>query len=659
MIIKTKTRISLIICILGIITTCFGTSVSEKSFELTSPNGKLKVLIRVGKNIKYSLIFSDKLLLENNELKLVLKDKVLGEAPIIKSQKMGEFNEVLTPVVPLKFSKITDHYNNLYLEFEKDFGVEFRTYDDGFAYRFITKIPGEIEIIDECFSVNFPDEYKLHLQQTPSFKTNYEYPYTHLGSSKFDEENKMSTLPVLVETKNKYKILISESNLFDYPAMFIRGKNTNGVQSIFPKNPIEFEPNNDRSLKIIKEADYIAKTDGNRNFPWRYFMVSENDGDLLENTLTYQLAPKSKIKDPSWIKPGQVSWEWWNGASAYNVDFVSGYNEETYKYYIDFASEFGISYIIMDEGWAKSTTNPYTPNPDIDLFELIKYGKERNVDIVLWLPWLTVENNFELFKTFKEWGIAGIKIDFMDRSDQWMVNFYERVAKEAAKHKLFIDFHGAFKPAGLERAYPNILTYEGVLGMEQMSRATPDNSIYLPFMRNAVGSMDYTPGAMLSMQPEIYHSKRPNSAGIGTRAYQMALFVIFESGLQMLADSPSNYYRERECTEYITNVPVTWDETLSLDSKLGEYVIIAKRKGEDWYIGAMTNNNESSRLIEVSLDFLYGEDTYEMEYFEDGVNAAKQAMDYRHSKKVVKKTDKLNIKMVRNGGFAGVLKKIH
>ncbi|MCL6220547.1 glycoside hydrolase family 97 protein [Zunongwangia pacifica] len=653
-----KNKLSLTVFFLGIFMSCMGASVNKQRFEITSPNKKLKVLITVGENINYTLFYSDQKLLENNELSLVLKNKILGKSSVLKSHKISEFDEVLTPVIPLKFSTIKNQYTNLYLSFKEGFGIDFRAYNDGFAYRFVTNISGEVEVIDEHFAVNFPKEYRLHLQQTPSFKTNYEYPYTHLESGQFNAESKMSTLPILIETSGKYKILISESNLFDYPAMFIKGINANGVQSIFPKNPKEFEPNNDRSVKIIKEAEYIAKTDGKRSFPWRYFMVSENDGDLLENTLTYRLAPENQIKDPSWIRPGQVSWEWWNGASAYGVDFVSGYNEETYKYYIDFASEFGIPYIIMDEGWAKSTTNPYIPNPDIDLFQLIAYGKDRNVDIVLWLPWLTVENNFELFKTFNEWGIAGIKIDFMDRSDQWMVNFYERVAKEAAKNKLFIDFHGAFKPAGLERAYPNVLAYEGVLGMEQMNRATPDNSIYLPFMRNAVGSMDYTPGAMLSMQPEIYHSQRPNAAGIGTRAYQMALFVIFESGLQMLADSPSNYYRERECTKFITSVPVTWDETRALESKLGEYVIVAKRKGEDWYIGAITNNNEAQRVIQISLNFLEGDSTYKMNYFEDGVNAAKQAMDYRTASLSVNKSDKFKIKMVRNGGFTAVLKKI-
>ena len=328
---------------------------------------------------------------------------------------------------------------------------------------------------------------------------------------------------------------------------------------------------------------------------------------------------------------------------------------ETYKYFIDFASKFGIPYIIMDEGWAKSTRDPYTPNPDVDLHELIRYGKEKNVGIVLWLTWLTVEKNFDLFKTFNEWGIKGVKIDFMDRSDQWMVNYYERVAQEAARHHLFVDFHGSFKPAGLEYKYPNVLSYEGVRGMEQMGGCKPENSIYLPFMRNAVGPMDYTPGAMISMQPNIYRSERPNSASIGTRAYQMALFVIFESGLQMLADNPTLYYRNEDCTRFITQVPVTGDETVVLEAKVGEYVIVAKRKGEKWFIGGMTNDKENEREFEINLDFLKDGRTYRVTSFEDGINAGYQAMDYRMKSATMNKNQKLSVKMARNGGFAAVL----
>ena len=629
---------------------------AQTESELSSPNGEIKVTLNITDKIYYSIAYDGDVLLKDNSLQLALKDEVLGQNPRLRRRKYVSVDEQLTPVMPLKFSTVTNQYNQLTLTF-KNYSVEFRAYDDGVAYRFVTSRKGEVEVLGEEFAVNFPDDYLLHLQQPGGFKTSYEEPYTHVSSNEWKPSDKMSVLPVLIDTRKQYKILISESDLTDYPCMFLKGTGDNGIVSTFPKAPLAFGEDGDRSLKITQEADYIAKTSGARNYPWRYFVLTKDDRQLLENTMTYTLAGKNQLQDVSWIKPGQVSWEWWNDASPYgpDVNFVSGYNLETYKYYIDFASKFGIPYIIMDEGWAKSTRDPYTPNPKVDLHELIRYGKEKNVGIVLWLTWLTVENNFDLFKTFNEWGIKGVKIDFMDRSDQWMVNYYERVAKEAAKHHLFVDFHGSFKPAGLEYKYPNILSYEGVRGMEQMGGCYPDNSIYLPFMRNAVGPMDYTPGAMISMQPNVYRAERPNSASIGTRAYQLALFVIFESGLQMLADNPTLYYRNEDCTRFITSVPVTWDETVALEAKAGEYAIIAKRKGDKWFIGGMTNNGQTEREFAVKLDFLKKDRAYQMTSFEDGINAGRQAMDYRCKSSQVKNGDVLTVKMVRNGGFAAVI----
>ena len=629
---------------------------AQNRLELVSPNGELKVSLNLSDKIYYSIDYNGDVLLKDNSLLLVLKNQVLGQNPKLRRQKQWSVDEQLTPIVPLKYAKVNNRYNQLLLTF-KDYSVEFRAFDDGVAYRFITSQKGDVEVMNEEFAINFPSDYLLHLQQPGSFHTAYEEPYTHVQSNAWKPEERIAVLPVLIDTQKDYKILISESDLADYPCMFLKGTGTNGVISVFPKAPLAFAENSDRSVKITQEADYIAKTKGTRNYPWRYFVISKNDKQLIENTMTYKLAEKNQLQDVSWIKPGQVSWEWWNDASPYgpDVNFVSGYNLDTYKYYIDFASKFGIPYIIMDEGWAKSTRDPYTPNPKVDLHELIRYGKEKNVGIVLWLTWLTVENNFDLFKTFNEWGVKGLKIDFMDRSDQWMVNFYERVAREAAKHHLFVDFHGSFKPAGLEYKYPNVLSYEGVRGMEQMGGCYPDNSLYLPFMRNAVGPMDYTPGAMISMQPNVYRSERPNAASIGTRAYQLALFVVFESGLQMLADNPTLYYRNEDCTRFITQVPVTWDETVALEAKAGEYVIVAKRKGDKWFIGGMTNNGEKEREFTIKLDFLNKDRSYQMISFEDGINAGRQAMDYRCKSSQVKAGEQLTIKMVRNGGFAAVI----
>ena len=634
--------------------TAWGSHLSAKVIDVKSPNGELNISVDVKDKIYYSVSYGNDLLLKDCYLNLQLENETLGNNPKLRSTKKGVIDESVKREIPLKNAVVKNHCNTLRMNFAGNYAVEFRVFDNGVAYRFITDKKGDNIVMGEDFVLNFPANYKAHLSQPNGFKTSYEYPYTHVNSEEYKATDRMSYLPILLETDKPYKILISEADLHDYPCMFLKSTGRNGMQSLFPKVPLEFGEDGDRSLKILKEADYIAKTAGKRSFPWRFMVITKEDKQLLENEMVYNLSTPCVLEDYSWIRPGQVSWEWWHDARLYGVDFRSGYNMDSYKYYIDFASKFGIPYIIMDEGWAKSTRDPYTPNPTINLAELIQYGKERNVKIVLWLTWLAVENNFDLFKTFADWGVAGVKIDFMDRSDQWMVNYYERVAKEAAKHKLFVDFHGSFKPAGLERKYPNVLSYEGVLGMEQGGNCRPANSIYLPFMRNAVGPMDFTPGSMLSAQPEDNRSTRANAMGSGTRAYQMALFVVFESGLQMLADNPVYYYRERPCTEFISSVPVTWDETKVLYAKVGEAVVVARRKGDKWFIGGITNNE--GRTINLDLSFLPAGQSFTLTSFEDGINADRQAMDYKQRESKVNNATQLTIKMVRNGGWAGVIK---
>lgn len=647
------------LCTSGLLLSLAAGAATEKKLELLSPDKTLKVEVRIGDKICYDILCNDEVLFKDNVLRMELTDGILGENPKLTSRKVHHVDQPITPVLPLKFSTVSNAYNQLTMNFKDDYSVEFRAFDEGVAYRFVTRKKGEIEVVNETFELNYPADasYRHYIQIPGGFKTAYEEPYSRVDAAEWAKIDKMAVLPMVVDTDvRNCKVFVSEADLEDYPCMFLKNGGK-GVFSVFPKVPLEFGDDGDRSVKILKEAPYIAKTKGTRSFPWRYFTIAKEDKDLLESTMTCKLATRNQLDDTSWIVPGQVSWEWWNDACPYgpDVNFESGYNLETYKYYIDFASKYGIKYIIMDEGWAKSTRDPYTPNPKVDLKELLRYGKEKNVGIVLWLTWLTVENNFDLFAKFAEWGVKGVKIDFMDRSDQWMVNFYERVAKEAAKHKLFVDFHGAFKPAGLEYKYPNVISYEGVRGMEQMGGCWPGNSVNLPFIRNVAGPMDYTPGAMNSFQDNVYHCSRPNAGSIGTRAYQMALFVIFESALQMLADNPTLYYRNAECTEFITRVPTVWDETIALDAKMDEYVIVAKRKGDKWFIGGMTNGKEKTREFDIRLDFLKDGRAYRMTSFEDGINAGRQAMDYRKHTKSVKSGESIHIKMVKNGGFAAVL----
>ena len=635
------------------------TNLTTNGAELVSPNGAVKVKINVSDHIYYSIYRDNVPLLEQCNLGITVANLTSAKSLKIQHSRSSRISRQLSPVVPLKFSTINELCNTLLLNLNNGYAVEFRAYNDGVAYRIITSFKGDkngkVKIVDEDVSLNLPDDYQLHVQPAKDFTSNYETNYIHPDSKRFKASDQMVTLPALIDTKKGFKILFAETDLTDYPCLFLKSNNSNRIKSAFSKVALEDKKEGDRFMRITREADYIAETSAKRTYPWRYFIISKNDGELLESTLPVKLAPRSEIQNTDWIKPGQVSWEWWNAASPYgkDVNFVAGFNLETYKYYIDFAAKSGVPYIIMDEGWAESVDNPYVPNKKVDLHELIRYGQEKKVGIVLWLTWLAVEKNMDLFKKFAAWGIKGVKIDFMDRNDQWMVNYYERVAREAAKYNILVDFHGSFSPKGLEHKYPNLISYEGVRGMEQMEGCQPDNTIFLPFIRNIAGPMDFTPGAMINMQPDVYGGQRPNAASVGTRAYQLALFVLFESGVQMLCDNPTLYYKNQECTDFITQVPVTWDETKALHAEAGEVAVVAKRKGKKWFIGGITNGKE--RAITLNLGFLSKNKSYEMTSFADGINADRQGMDYRKSIQKVNSTSAIPIKLSRNGGYAAII----
>ena len=623
---------------------------AQKPITAQSPDGKTKVSVTLSDRIYYDVVSHDETLLEQSVIGMELRDKALGVNPVLKKKSIRTVEETVTPLFPLKFSQVQNNYNLLTLEMKGGYAVEFRLYNDGIAFRMKTTLPGEIEVMQENTVFQLADECDLVLQQPGGFKTSCEERYTIVGSGEWKKEDKMTELPVLVMGKNQ-KILLSEFDLCDYPGLFLKGNSDNSLTAIQPKNPLEYEDDGDRKQRILKEADYIAKTAGTRTFPWRYMLITQEDGRLAENTMPMRLAQKCQLDDTSWIKPGQTCWDWLNGIPyGPDVTFEAGINLDTYKYFVDFASRNGIPYILMDEGWALDTRDPYRTNPEVNLPELIRYAKSKNVGIFVWLPWLTVEHHMDLFETFESWGIVGVKIDFMDRQDQWMIDYYDRVAKEAAEHHIMVDFHGAFHPSGLEYRYPNILTFEGVRGMEFNGACTPENSIWFPFIRGAVGPMDYTPGPMICYQPEVHHGNRPFCAGVGTKVYNMAAFVLFESHLQMLMDNPCRYDEWPDCRDYITSVPVNWDETRVLAAEAGQYIVMAKRKGDKWFLAGITNDNR--REIEVSLDFLPEGQELQMTSFVDGVNADRMAMDYRVENVPVNRGTKLKIKMARNGGFA-------
>ncbi|MBR2014160.1 MAG: glycoside hydrolase family 97 protein [Alistipes sp.] len=632
---------------------CSASYAKPDHYTLLSPDESLRVEIQLNHTITYSLYSSDHLLLKDCSLSLQLADIRLGLMPKVRKEERGSIDEIINRIVHTKNSTTRNHCNTLTLTFDGGYGVEFRAYDEGVAYRLLLNQKQDVvDILGEECTINFADDFKAHMSTTWKFRTGCEEPYKHTTTKNYGYRDEMAYMPLLLEAPTGEKILFSDANVIDYPRIFLRSTGENGMTSLFPKFPTKLEEEWDRSLKILEEADYIARTSGKRALPWRMFVVAKDDKALLEQELLFCLSDANELEDSSWIRPGKVAWDWWNQWQVYGVDFRAGRNTDTYKYFIDFAAKYGIEYIILDEGWSRTTRDPFHFNPEVNVPELIEYGKSKGVGIILWLVWLTVENNFTLFETFTEWGVAGVKVDFMDRSDQWMVNYYERVAKEAAKHKLLVDFHGSFPPTGLERRYPNVISYEGVLGLEQNERCKPENSIYLPFIRNAVGGMDFTPGAMLSLQPHDNRTTFSVAMASSTRAYQMALYVVFESGIQMLADSPTRYLNEPECTEYIASVPVLWDESVVLDAKVGEYVVIARRSGDKWFVGAITN--QFGREIDIDLSFL-GEGKYTLTSFEDGINADRVAIDYKKRTTEVDSQSKIHIKMVNNGGWCGVI----
>lgn len=625
-------------------------TMEAREVKVVSPSGFLTAVVSDYPSLAVTIEKDGKPLMRVDSLSLSVKGQNAGQKPVIGSVKRYQNRENLQPLVSLKKSFIQNCYNEVLIRLGGSFALKVRVMDDAVAYRFVGSQRGQVEVTSEQFSLHPLVKVTTHRQTARSHNTSYEEPYQHAEGCSFEG---LATLPVLLSGAGDLQMLVGESDVDDYPHAFLRAGNDE-LHPDFPHYPLEWEPWGDRSMKILREAPFIARTQGTREYPWRWVVVTDSKG-LVEQTVPLQLSRKPVLSDISWIHPGKVSWEWWNGAVPYGPDihFKAGNNYDTYAHFIDFAAEYGLEYILLDEGWALDTRNPFNGKTDLRLQELIAYGKSRGVGIVLWLPWLTVEQHFNLFATYEQWGVKGVKIDFMDRADQWMNGFYKRVVTEAARHHLFVDFHGAFTPSGLEYEYPNLLSYEGVRGLEQMGGCQPANSIWLPFIRNAVGAMDYTPGAMLSMQPELYRSERPNAASIGTRAYQLALYVVFESGIQMLADNPTLYRQNDLCTRFIASVPTTWDETRVLAAEAGKYIVVAKRKGNEWFLGGM-NGEQQPRELTLSLNFL-GKGTYRLQQFVDGPNANYQAMDYDIAENSVTASAQITLTMARNGGWAGKL----
>lgn len=639
---------------------------APKDYVLRSPDEKLLVTIETGNGISYTLKHDGDLLLDRSEIGMYMTDgTVFGGYLNVKKASTRTVSETIKAIM-YKKAEIKDEFNELTLKF-KDFSLIFRAYDDGMAYRFVSHKEEAYNVDYETAEFNFAKDWNMWAayvcQHTETLESQYynsfENQYSYTPISEWNKD-RLAFLPLMVEGPKGKKIVVTESDLFDYPGMYLYNKDSGKkLTADFAPYPKEVRQggHNNLQLEVQNRHPYIARCIGNDKFPWRIVAVSEDDIQMADNDMVYRLArPADPASNWSWVKPGKVAWDWWNDWNIKGVDFKSGINNDTYKYYIDFASENGIEYVILDEGWSvNGEADLFQVVPEINLTELVRYAANRNVGLILWAGYWAFDRDMEkVCKHYSSMGIKGFKVDFMDRDDQHMVQFHQRAAMTAAKYKMLVDFHGTYKPSGLNRTYPNVINYEGVHGLEQM-KWSPENvdqvtyDVTVPYIRMMAGPMDYTQGAMRNASRGNYRPVNSEAMSQGTRCRQLAEYVVFESPLNMLCDSPSNYMEEKECLEFIAEIPTVWDETKGLCGEVGKYIAMARRNGSDWYVGAMTD--WSDRGLTLDLSFL-PEGNYSVVLYRDGVNADRVACDYRKETINLPADRQLKIKMAPGGGFA-------
>lgn len=634
-------------------------------YEIVSPGSALSVRVEVGEQLRWSVHRAGRAVLRPSAIALHLGDGTsLGPGARVVSDAVEHVDSEIAALNYVR-SVVQDDYTQLSLEFEGDFGVRFRAYDDAVAYRFVTRRDGELIVRGEQAQFDFGKDleafvpYMWDYRGGHVFNSSFESPYTESRLSEW-KQGSLSILPMVVTLEDGARVEILEADLESYPGMYLKADEAGtGLEAVFPQYPLEVEPGGFRGWNLIptQRADYIAKTEGTRSFPWRVAIVVDRDQDLLSHDVVQRLASPSRIEDASWIEPGQVAWDWWDGYNLFGVDFEAGLNTATFLHYVDFAAENGAKYVILDGGWTDEH-DLHAVNPDIDLERVLAHAKQKNVGVILWALWSTLVRQMEeVFPKYAAMGVRGWKIDFIDRDDQLAVESTYEMARLAAEHRMFVDYHGVFKPTGLQRTYPNVLGYEGVYGLENFKWADTDAPRYavtIPFIRNVAGPMDYTSGALRNVTQAGFKARDYAPMAKGTRCHQLAQYVVFEVPLQMLSDSPTLYRREQESTDFITAIPTTFDESVPLAGEIGEYVAIARRKGGTWYVGAMTN--WTPRELSLDLSFLGG-GAFEAEVFADGVNAAREATDYTRSVMPVSVGTRLDVRMAPGGGWAAIIRR--
>lgn len=640
-------------------------SFAQKKIILSSPSARIRVTLQVTDSVYYSVEVNNNPVIVSSAIALITRQNALGVKSMLTGQRTRSVNSALVNPVPFKRKNVPDHFNELTLSFREKFSIIFRAYDDGVAYRFQTLLNDSLEILDEVATFRFTKNSKAYFPEVQKrnhldiYHTSFEEPYRIIPLPEI-RKSQLCFTPVLIDN-GTVKTVILESDLESYPGMFLRGNNANGFRSEFASYPDKEEVQGDefKQWVVLSRKNFIAKTAGARVFPWRVIAVAEKDEDLLTNDLVYRLAKPSASGDWSWIKTGISTEEWIIGSNLHNVNFKTGANTLTYKYYIDFASRFGLQFVMLDAGWSDND-DLFRITPGLDLEEIAAYAKTKNVSLILWTLSMTLDRQLEkALEMFNRLGIKMILTDFMDRDDQKTVQFYQRIAEATARHKIMVMFHGAFKNTGLERTYPNTVTREAVLGSEYnvwSDKATPEHDLLIPFIRMMAGPMDYEPGSYRNANQRTFRALPDMVMSQGTRTHQLAMFVAYDSPIQMFSGNPTDAEQEVAFTTYLGSLPTTWDDTRALEARLGDYLVVARRKDNDWYVAAMTD--WTPREVKIDLSFL-APGKFRAFSCQDGINAAKDASDYQLGYELVDNTKTLTINMAPGGGYVLKLIKLN
>ena len=632
----------------------------EKKYVLSSPDGTLKMEISAGNELAYQVMHGNDTILSHSNIGLVLENgTIVGKTPRITGERRRKIKDnIESPFY--RFKEFVATGNELDLKLKGGFGIIFRAYNEGVAYRFYTTQSSGIIIKEEQAEFNFKEDYTAYLPYTTNDKKPmamaYQNVYDVTPLSK--AQPKLAFLPVTVDC-GSVKLTLLESDLEAYPGMFVQSQQGKyGLKGVFAPYPDKTDFYPWRKQEYVTETtDFISRSRGSRSYPWRVLAITEKDTDMPVNNLVYALASPNRIGDTSWVKTGKVAWDWWNDWNLKGVPFKAGINMDTYKYYIDFASRNGIEFIVLDEGWYDPKSGDMlTVIPELDLPELIAYGKSKGVEIVLWTVFNVLDSQLEAAcKKYADMGIKGFKVDFLDRDDQTAVEMVYRIAEMTARYKLTLDLHGIYKPTGINRTYPHIINFESVFGMEEVKWTDIKNNMPLydvtfPYIRMMAGPVDYTPGAMRNATKADWRAMYYTPASMGTRCHQLAAYIVHDSPFTMLCDAPTNYLNEQECVDFIASLPVEVDSTFIASGELGKYIVTVRKKDVNWYIGGMTNWDE--RDVQLDFSFLPEGMSYTAVLFKDGVNANKQAEDYRKETIRIDKDSRLTLHLASGGGFA-------